>query len=346
MRLNYVYVSINSFERDTSGRKESPEMTMQPRLLFPDLPPELRNQIYQHLSAYDNALAATTSGLPLQLKKYECKHTTVQMCPVHYSSDGLLALEKYGFQEAREYRSWLLHNAVELRIGVVFTGRVNTFVQADWDAKMALHLRKLAKQHAWLTKVSQYDIQMLFASRDGPLKSKKNKRVAAHIPRDMVKTLTQLMDKRIATHRGYVNAALSLDYSLALQNTLSPIKFGVAAFFSPFSTDALPLKTLVKTVSVLPCPDTHQSSPASTRLIPLPTPRENKDMLSLKGTRMSCIPARIGHLVMSKTYILDSVLNDHVATTAAVVGDTPRDDDDTRSAFVFRELVHECLGQR
>ncbi|KAF1936543.1 hypothetical protein EJ02DRAFT_427428 [Clathrospora elynae] len=210
-------------------------MTANTRLLLPELPPELRNEVYAYLS--DTTSLATNVGLPLQLKTFSCKHTAVQICPVHHGSASLLALQKYHFQEACEYNSWLLSNALELRIGVHFKGRVNTFVQSDWNKKMEAHLRKLAKLHPWLKKVSKYDIQILWDSTDGVLKSKNNKRIAGQIPMAMVKTLTQLMEKDFKRKRGDVNVGLHLDHGYAVGNAMSLTKFGLGHFFSETASE-------------------------------------------------------------------------------------------------------------
>ena len=325
-------------------------MTAPPRLLFPTLPPELRNQVFEELSTVDNTSPATTFGLPFQVKKYESKHTTVQICAVHYGSEGLLALHEYRFQEAGEFQSWLIHNAIELRIGVTFTGRVNTFVQANWDQKMTLHLHKLAKQYPWLTKVSRYDIQIHFAPTDGELKSKRNMRLAAQIPRDMVQTLTMLMDERIAINRGHVNACLSLHYMLALENTYWTTKLGLAAFFSapfPSATPSPTIKTLIKNVSVVPLPALFRPPRPGRRLIDVPSTQENKDMLLIQGSRVTWKAAQIGCLVMSKTYISGPKSGTHVdnATVITTVGDPPPATD-TQNAHIHKELFYECMGYR
>ena len=175
--------------------------------LFPNLPPELRHEIYTYLSS-DTSTPALITGLPLTLKTFHCKHTTINLLPVHYGSLGLLYLPSTLFPEAAEYKTWLLSNAVELCIAVSFHGRVNTFVQADWDKKVEAHLNKLLKQHAWLSKVSSYDIKILWDNKDGSLKSKQGKRVAGSIPRAMMESLTGLMEEGVKKKKGEVKVAL------------------------------------------------------------------------------------------------------------------------------------------
>ncbi|KAH7406167.1 hypothetical protein DE146DRAFT_435590 [Phaeosphaeria sp. MPI-PUGE-AT-0046c] len=203
-----------------------------PRELFP-IPPELRHEVYSYLSGPETATTASVVGLPLKLKTFECKHTRVQICPIHYGSAGLLTLAKYRFHEASEYNSWLLDNALDLKIGVTFNGRVNTFVQSDWDVKMKTHLQKLAKQHPWLAKVTRYNIQVLWSPADGVLKSKRNKRTAGQTVRNMAATLTTLVHDDVKKKRGKLLLSLRLAHTAAAQTVLAGTRFGFADFFLP-----------------------------------------------------------------------------------------------------------------
>ncbi|EDU49840.1 hypothetical protein Ptr902_09815 [Pyrenophora tritici-repentis] len=202
-------------------------------LLFPNLPPELRQEIYTYLSTPDNtSTPAQTTSLPLVLKTYTCKHTTIQILPVHHGSAGLLSLPHDIFPEAAEYRTWLLSNAVELCIGVQFTGRVNSFVQADWDRKVETHLNKLVKQHAWLRKVSRYDVKVYWMPKDGPLKSKKGKRVAGRIPNAMVESLTKMMDEGVKRRKGEVRVALVTGVVFVFVSVAQSVRFGLDVFLA------------------------------------------------------------------------------------------------------------------
>jgi hypothetical protein len=199
--------------------------------LFPDLPPELRNEIYAYLcSPSTSNPTPQNTHLPLGLKVFTCKHTTIQLIPTHYGSTSLLSLPKDTFPEAAEYSSHLLSNAIQLQIGVHFHGRVNTFIQADWNKKLTTHLHKLAKSFPWLRKVARYDIQILWEPVDGILQSKNGKRVAGRIPLDMVGCLTQLMDQEVKRKKGDVKVGLCLEHRFAVQNALSEKKFGLNAF--------------------------------------------------------------------------------------------------------------------
>ncbi|KAG9189708.1 hypothetical protein G6011_06576 [Alternaria panax] len=199
--------------------------------LFPNLPPELRNEIYAYLSLPSSSdPSPLNTHLPLGLKTFSCKHTTINLIPTHHGSTSLLSLPPAHFEESAEYSSYLLSNAITLRIGVHFHGRVNTFVQTDWNKKVATHLNKLAKSFPWLRKVARYEIQVLWEPVDGVLKSRDGKRVAGRIPLGMVTCLTQLMDAEAKRKRGDVKVGLCLDDCFAVTNALSDTKFGLDTF--------------------------------------------------------------------------------------------------------------------
>jgi hypothetical protein len=311
-------------------------MATNPRLLFPHLPPELRNEVYKYISANDTTSPARNTGFPLQLKKYECKHTVVQLCPVHYGSNALLALQKYRFQEAREYRSWLLDNATELRIGVVFKGRINTFVQKDWDKKIEMHLQKLAKQHPWMRKVAKYDIQILWDSPDGVLKSKNNKRTAGQIPQAMVNTLVGLMDENVKGRNGHVTTTLRLQHHIAVGCAYSWPRFGLVDFFS-YSDGLHGLRRQTRRVWKEPC---VKKTPVDVcpGFESAPPKAEEKLLLSAERGLVTWADASDSRLVTSKD--IEAGTEPEIAVGRLGI----RGDDNAK--FVFRELVEECLGSR
>lgn len=269
-----------------------------PRLLFPKLPPELRNEVYNYLSTPEAASPGLTVGLPLKLKLYECKHTSLEICPVHYGSAGLLALQKYDFQESLEYSAWLLSNKVELRVGVVFKGRVNTFVQTDWDKKTEAHLNKLAKLHPWLKKVAKYDIQILWAPKDGLLKSRNNKKVTGQLPRDMVKTLASLLDEDIKKKRGTVNVRLLLEHRIAVETVFMDTKLGLADFLSGMQASA-GFKRQTWEVYKEACPVSLRENPLS-RLHLAHYEAEETRLLMVERDSIDWAETGKGHLVMRK----------------------------------------------
>jgi hypothetical protein len=311
-------------------------MATLPRLLFPNLPPELRNEIYKYLSAPEAASPGLTVGLPLKSKLYECKHTSLEICPVHYGSAGLLALQKYDFQESLEYSSWLLNNGIELRVGIVFKGRVNTFVQVDWEKKIEAHLNKLAKLHPWLTKVVKFDIQIFWAPIDGVLKSRKNKRVAGQIPRDMVKTLTCLLDKDLKRKRGVVNVRLRLEHRVAVETVFTGTKFGLAEFLSGKHA-SVGFRRQIWEVYKEPCLIPLRGKTGSRLQLPLHEKNEKTHLLMVKDEWVDWAGMARGQLVMGKYEEGEGVLEFSAGRLEAEV---------PSERHVVLTLLAECLERR
>ncbi|KAI8937988.1 hypothetical protein NX059_005664 [Plenodomus lindquistii] len=211
--------------------------TTNSRILFPQLPPEIRNEVYSYLSTHDPSSHFTAQFLPFQFKQYNCKHTSVTITPIHYGSKSLLALQQFSFLEAREYYTWLKANDLELHIKVIFRGKVNTFIQADWNKKIDLHLRTLVKQHDWLRKVARYGIQIHWDASDGTLKGRK-KEGAGAIPRDMVKAFTTLMDDKVKKNSN-VKVKLLLAHRIAVEHVLCGTRFGLGLFLAQSVYDGL-----------------------------------------------------------------------------------------------------------
>lgn len=306
------------------------------RTLFPSLPPEVRNSIYDYLSTHDSTFASTTTSLPLQLRSYSCKHSLVQICPTHSGPSNLLALQRYNYLEGHEYRTWLLNHAITLRVGVVFKGRANTFVQEHWDKKVEAHLHKLAKQHPWLRKVAKYEIQILWDAPDGVLKSKHNRRNAGQIPRAMVRTLTGLMDGDVKKKRGDVTAKLRLEHHVAGVAIRSAPRFGLGSFMTLSMSD-LECRSQTTEVWKEPCPRTLPRK--SARLTPV-VKHEEKELLTFekdKG-RLEWVDRGQGTLVMIDTAALGQ-------RRSATFMDTGVAYDSPTELMLF-ELLEDCCGRR
>lgn len=303
------------------------------RVLFPSLPPELRHEVYAYLSDTSPTSVPSTTSLPLKLKAYSCKHTTVQICLVHHGSTSLLALSAYGFAEAHEYGSWLLTNALTLRIGVTFRGRANTFVQADWDKKMEAHLHKLAKAHPWLEKVARYGVRVKWAPIDGVLKSRKHRRVAGSIVRDMASKLTCLMDEKLRKRKGEVDLKVCLTHSLAVQTMLSGTRFGLAELLGMddrgFKNWSVEVR---KEVYVKPPRPEH-----GVLLVPVPTVRKEEDCLLVVEEGRARWVGEDGHLIVKK--------NRPDAEMAEVSFGGLKQDDAVVDHVVL-SLIAECTGLR
>ncbi|KAJ4413240.1 hypothetical protein N0V91_000214 [Didymella pomorum] len=302
--------------------------------LLPLLPPELRNLVYSYLSP---SATPTNNGLPMKLKSYSCKHTLVQICPVHSGSTAFLALQRYNFLEGNEYRTWLLNNETTLRIGVVFKGRVNTFVQEHWDKKVEAHLQKLAKQHPWLKKVTRYDVQILWDAPDGILKSKHNRRSAGQIPHAMVRTLTGLMGDGVRAKAGDVQVRLRLEHHVAGVAVRSSPRFGLGSFMT-LLPGVTALKCARQTLEVWkePCPNILPRK--SARLTPVVTKVAEKELLNCANRSVDWIGWGQGTLVMSKT----EESGTRTCTTWMDMGIAY----DSPTELMLFELLEDCQGRR
>ncbi|KAF1958834.1 hypothetical protein CC80DRAFT_407988 [Byssothecium circinans] len=198
------------------------------RQILPQLPPELRNLVYQHTTC--EGAPATNTGLPFQEKIFDSSHTTVTIMPVHHGLPNLLALREYNFLEAQEYASYLFVHAVELRISVVFKGNTQHFIQEHWDKKMLAHLKNLAKKYPWIKKVARYDVQILWAPVALPVRAKRKADVG-EIAGRMVEVLSSLMDMEVKRKRGDVGVRLLVEDYVAVDYVFSSREMGLAKFF-------------------------------------------------------------------------------------------------------------------
>ncbi len=101
------------------------------------------------------------------------------------------------------------------------------------------------------------------------LQGKKQKRPTGQIPLDMLNTLTGMMDERVKTQRGNVHAGLCLDHTVALRNTLSPVKFGLATFLSPTQSVNV-FKNLAISIYTLPIGKVRSTAPNTQTMDAIP----------------------------------------------------------------------------
>ena len=201
---------------------------MTTRQLFSQLPAELRNEVYAHLST---STTASTQDIPLPLKEYTSAHTCVQICVVHHGSKSLLTLGKYGFLEGEEYRSWLLGKDVEVWVSVHFLGHLNTFVQKDWDAKILASLRKLGKKYPWLKNVARYRIRIGWEPKLDSL-ARAPRGISGEIADAMVKTLVSLQDPRVREKMGDVRVEFCIAAATQVETWVKNVHLGLETFLS------------------------------------------------------------------------------------------------------------------
>ena len=202
------------------------EIGPQPPSLLSSLPPELRHSVYAYLSYPTPTSLAHIISLPLPLKTYTCKHTTIEICPSHHSSAPSL-LSPHAFAESREYITYLLANATTLHINITFHGRVGTFVQEHWDKRMEGHWRKLVKRYGWLGKVVWFDVRVLWAPGDGVVRCKNGKRSAGGIVGGLVGGVTGLVDSGVRGRKGDVSVGVCVARHVAVQGMVSGVRFGL-----------------------------------------------------------------------------------------------------------------------
>jgi hypothetical protein len=203
---------------------------MDPHLLFPDLPAELRNIIYSN--TIHPSQPAFHTGLPFTSKAYTFSHTKVTIMPVHYGNPNLLALRQFRFQEASEYHSYVLNSAVQLRISVLFDGHIDTFVQEHWDKKIATHLKNLVKKYPWLAKVVGYDVRIMWEPNSHSMIVAKKKRNIGIIADRMVEVLTSMMDETLKGKKGVLKTELQIGQGLANHYAHQQQPLGLADFVS------------------------------------------------------------------------------------------------------------------
>lgn len=207
---------------------------MEPRLLFPDLPAELRNIVYSNTIC--NSQPAINAGLPFESKTYTFSHTKVVLTPVHYGIPNLLTLQKYRFLEASEYRDYLLTHAIQLRISIHFHGHMHIFVQEHWDQKMSAYLKNLFKKFPFLDKVANYDIRIFWEPNAFTLEKKR--RNIGVIAKRMVEVVTAKLGADLKMKKGFVKATLQIERYVAWDYEHERRSLGFAEF-AEFDSDMI-----------------------------------------------------------------------------------------------------------
>jgi hypothetical protein len=264
------------------------------RLLFPLLPPELRNEVYSYTSAADQS-PATTAGLPVTLKKYRMKHAKVEICPVHYGNPSLLALQKYAFLEGAEYHDWLMRNGVQFHIGIVFDGLVESFVQEHWDDKISVSMRKLTKKYPWIAKAARWDVRVVWAANVDSMRGRPRK--SATIVNGILATILGFQDAAVRAKRGYVSVRFHIPHCLVAAKLAYGLEFGLQSFLETAAAHGV--KREIREVTTGPSIKRKDSKIVG-RLHTVPTspPEKTAIMISKHGVEWS--EESQGDLVMRK----------------------------------------------
>ena len=240
------------------------------RTLIPDLPAELRNEIYSYLTSTTSHIAST-HNLPFATKRYETSHTTIRLSAVHGGNRSLLDLAKYEFLEAEEYWNWLLAHAIEIRIAIVFKGHLNTFNYQHWDAKTTKILKKLVVKWPLLARAKSWDLRIVFECKvDGFLRAKDG--AVGRIARDMTSTVLAFLGGK--GHKA--NVRLCIPRYLALQKVASGRRFGLEEFLVDDKQKTITRhKDRFVVVSIVGAMETN-SEESKARLVPI------KDVLEVE----------------------------------------------------------------
>lgn len=203
-----------------------------PRTLLPSLPAEIRNQIYAYLSLPSTNTASTTN-LPPITKIFKTAHTTLTLTPVHYGNHALLALRKYGFQEAEEYWTTLFTQGmgIEIRVALVFHGHMGTFGCGDWAKKVVGWMGKMVVKYGVLGKAKMWDVRILFdAHASESLRCKDGS--VGKIAEAMTTTILQQIPT--AGRGGVANIRLIVPWSLAATKLITGVqrKLGLETFLA------------------------------------------------------------------------------------------------------------------
>ncbi|KAF2255091.1 hypothetical protein BU26DRAFT_448327 [Trematosphaeria pertusa] len=303
--------------------------TMEPHQLLPALPPELRNLVFAHTISEANP--ATNTGLPFKQKVYDSKQTKVVIVPVHHGNTALLALNEANFSEAEEYLSWLLTNAIELRIAVLFKGDANAFVQEHWDQKIQAHLKNLVKKWPWLGKVVRYDVRIVWEPT--AWKRSKRKKTVGAIAASMVEVLIGAMDGDLKRKRGVVKAGLHVRDFVAHDYVYHAQELGLKDFLAP-KGDAV--NTQVREVCIAPDGLGALGPKLPPHLRSLPDLNEEKDLLVEEKGIVEWGLCMKGRLLLRREVELGK------AAAKSETGECSGQGDPAERTYLV--LMKECLG--
>jgi hypothetical protein len=264
------------------------------RLLFPSLPPEVRNTIYTYASQSTQG-PATTSGLPFPPKTYDLKHTNVSLCALHHGNLSLLALQKYKYLEGAEYHSWLLSHGLHIRLGIVFTGHVDSFVQKHWDEKMSASLRKLVKKYAWLAHVPRWEIRIVWDANVDSMRKHPGK--AAEIVNGMVRTVLGFQSEMVKKRRGDVRVRFHVPYPFVAAKSVYGLQFGLREFFDAAGTSGA--RRELREVTTGPLAERGDGKIVG-QLHAVPMAAPEKSAFAIRGHQVEWSEDSEGELVMKK----------------------------------------------
>ena len=157
-------------------------------------------------------------------KQYDICGTTVHIYPVHHGNNSLLALSKYRFLEAVEYKSYLLTHGIELRIAITVKVAPQIFTQRHWDDKLRTHIRKLLAKFPCLSNAQRLEIKIFWEPKGGCWDSAKHNHKVPNIVNGMLASLlANFPSPKAKDGRG-------LDVALHLEHWAGRLKYHLPAF--------------------------------------------------------------------------------------------------------------------
>jgi hypothetical protein len=185
----------------------------------------------------------------------------------------------------------------------------------------------------WLKKVVKYDVQILWSPVDGVLKSRKNKRTAGKMARDLAKALMALVGADVKGGKGELNLKLCLDHKFAAETVISGTRFGFDDFLAP-GTDMGSFRRQTREVWKEPYMKlVKEKTGARFLVIPL-AQSEERSLMAVENNLVKWNIGVLGHLVMRKQ-ILDG------RVTGLVAGS--EHEKDSAADHIAISLLGECL---
>ncbi|KAF2476641.1 uncharacterized protein BDR25DRAFT_339590 [Lindgomyces ingoldianus] len=198
------------------------------RALLARLPPELCNEIYAHATNDNNP--STSFALPFKSKTFDFPRISKTIVSLkHHGNNGLLALHKYHFTEAREYYSWVMNHGVTLQITIKFTGNLLRFNMGDWTKKMSKHMEKLIKCYPFIPIIANWDVEILWHPEEKGFCEARNG-VTASVVNSMLDCLFSFHDQKVGVRKGVLGVVLRINNTVAVSYMQYVKKFGLASF--------------------------------------------------------------------------------------------------------------------
>ncbi|KAF2192153.1 hypothetical protein K469DRAFT_483830, partial [Zopfia rhizophila CBS 207.26] len=191
------------------------------------IPPELRNEIYSYLTMAENT--STTTLSPFKYKIYDKKQAKLSIYALSRAGTNLLALTEY--QEAEEYKSFLAENSpFELRVSIVFKGRLGLRAYDDWAKMMNIQLDSLVKKYVWIRKVPIWNVKIFWEPNLDSLKGLEDGQFG-EIVNGMLDLALRYQDKEVRENKGNVRVGVHLGEDAVLRNSVYHQKrYGLEAF--------------------------------------------------------------------------------------------------------------------